>query len=67
VKVEKVEKVEKLEKQCKQCGASYAINCPVAEEDFCEKKKAITCPSCQYVELEEDYPTKCNHPGNEAK
>jgi DNA-directed RNA polymerase subunit RPC12/RpoP len=53
---------EKKEMRCKQCGVTLVTNCPVIEEDLCEKKKAITCPNCEYVELDENEPIKCTYP-----
>ncbi|MDW7673867.1 MAG: hypothetical protein SCK28_04935 [Bacillota bacterium] len=57
----------KDKKQCKKCGVTLVESCPVTEEDLCQKKKALTCPSCQFVELEEDDTAKCNHPDKDIK
>lgn len=49
-------------KTCIKCGATLTQNCPVEEDEFCEKRKVLVCPSCDFVEMEEDYPAGCNHP-----
>ena len=51
-----------MAKLCKQCGATITQECPVEEEKFCEKRKVGTCPECDFVEMEEDYPAGCNYP-----
>ena len=54
-----------MAKTCKQCGATLTQNCPVDDENFCEKKKVAVCPECDFVEMQGDYPSGCNFPKDE--